>query len=120
MRCLATDVLLLRALARAGMGLPSRCLEMGLYVKILVDITILPRMVQASIFNITAQNHGRAYQRIKYTSIINYLMNYVHHKLTVSAQPVRLSPCVLGAERFPCVEELQFRRETRNICHSDS
>jgi hypothetical protein len=34
-RCLAIDVLLLRAYASAGMCLPSRCLAMGLYVTIL-------------------------------------------------------------------------------------
>jgi hypothetical protein len=33
-RCLSTDVLLLRALAPAGMCLPSHCLAMGLYVTI--------------------------------------------------------------------------------------
>jgi hypothetical protein len=31
-RCLAMDVILLRALALAGMCLPIRCLAMGLYV----------------------------------------------------------------------------------------
>jgi hypothetical protein len=33
-RCLAMDVLFLRALARAGMCLPSRCLAMGIHVTI--------------------------------------------------------------------------------------
>jgi hypothetical protein len=35
-RCLAVDVLLLRAYASAGMCLPSRCLAMGLYVTIFI------------------------------------------------------------------------------------
>jgi hypothetical protein len=34
LRCLAIDVLLLRASASAGMCLPSRCLAMALYVTI--------------------------------------------------------------------------------------
>jgi hypothetical protein len=34
-RCLVIDVLLLRSLAPAGMGLRSRCLAMGLYVTLL-------------------------------------------------------------------------------------
>jgi hypothetical protein len=33
LRCLVLDVLLLRALARAGICLPSRCLAMDVYVK---------------------------------------------------------------------------------------
>jgi hypothetical protein len=35
MRCLATDVILLRALATTGMCLQCRCLAMGLYITIL-------------------------------------------------------------------------------------
>jgi hypothetical protein len=35
-RCIAMDVLLLRAYASAGICLPSRCLAMGLYVTILI------------------------------------------------------------------------------------
>jgi hypothetical protein len=38
-RCLATDVLLMRTLASAGMCLPSRCIAMGLYVTIIIQTT---------------------------------------------------------------------------------
>jgi hypothetical protein len=44
-RCLAIDILLLRALVPAGMCIPSCCLAMDLYVTYLPDLTRFPRKV---------------------------------------------------------------------------